>query len=187
MGQLYGSWLNNEFDLDSFCTKLRESQSKYFLLYERRVNAIAAVAEYVVVNITKQFPNLNGKIHISYGSIISAIGRYVNDIMHYKVWHDVKLANKAKMIAHTIKWLAQYNVIVSSVSGKDYFQLSKKEKRTVLQLNTIFIGAVIRYFLSHFCDGHIPSAKNYSKIFYLIDTGQFDAKNAAVAFEGLIL
>lgn len=64
--------------------------------------------------------------------------------------------------------------------------LPDADRQFVLEINTFFIGAVIRYFLSFFCDGDIPSAKSYEKIFYLIDTGQYDAKTAAVAFEGLI-
>lgn len=187
MGQLYGCWLNKNFDFSHLKEKSEAAHIEYYPFFIRRLDAICVIAELFVNDLCRDFPIFKGKISISYTAAISAIGRYINDIMHYKLWHDVKIANKAKMIAHTVKWLSQYNVVCSAVSAEDYKSLSEEERTILLEINSMFINAVIRYFLSYFCDGEIPSAKSYSKIFYLIETGQYDAKTAAVAFEGLIV
>ena len=186
MGKLYGCWLDKNFSLREAFSKESSPYDEYYSFYERRVVAISEMAQVFVGVVEVKFPRLQGRIFISYPAIISAVGRYVNDIMHYKMWHNVKIANKAKMVAHTIKWLTNYQVVSVALDKKEYMSLPDADRQFVLEINTFFIGAVIRYFLSFFCDGDIPSAKSYEKIFYLIDTGQYDAKTAAVAFEGLI-
>lgn len=187
MGQLYGCWLREDFDISAFTKNHKPPYREYFPFFQRRVDAIYHIANLYLEDMCEQHPLLRGKVYVSYVSVVSAIGRYVNDIMHYKLWHDVKIANKSKMIAHTIKWLTYYQVLCSSVSREDYAKLPTNDRSVLLEINTMFIATVIRYFLSFFCDGEIPSAKLYSSIFYLIDTGQYDAKTAAVAFDGLIL
>ena len=187
MGQLYGCWLDEKFTFLHLATKVEALHKEYYPFYIRRLDAICMIAELFVEQYTIAYPNLKGKLFVSYASAISAIGRYVNDIMHYKLWHDVKIANKAKMIAHTIKWLSHYNVIVSNVSADDYRSFTQDERKALLEINAFFINSVVRYFLSFFCNGNIPSSKSYDKIFYLIETGQYDPKTAAVAFDGIII
>lgn len=187
MGQLYGCWLEPNFQFDPLREKIERSHFEYFPFFTRRIDAITAVAEIFVGELVSIYPNLDGKLHVSYTGIVSAVGRYINDIMHYKIWHDVQIANKAKMISHTIKWLSFHPGVVSTASADEYANLSPEERRVLLELNFLFIGAVIRYFLTFFCDGETPSSKSYDKIFYLLETGQYDAKTAAVAFDGVIL
>jgi hypothetical protein len=187
MGQLYGCWLNSNFDFSHLKEKSEVAHKEYYPFYIRRMDAICSIAEIFVDRLYIKYPSFKGKLAISYTSAMAAIGRYINDIMHYKLWHDVKIANKAKMIAHTIKWLSHYNVVCATATAEDYASFSEAERRVLLEINSAFIGVVIRYFLSYFCDGDIPSAKSYEKIFYLIETGQYDAKTAAVAFEGIIV
>lgn len=187
MGRLYGCWLESDFDSGHLAEKIKNAHNEYFPAYVRRVDAIYSLAELFIANSNTLYPSLSGKLSAAYPSVISAIGRYINDIMHYKMWHDVKIANKAKMIAHTIKWLSHYNIINVNINIDEYKLLNKKERFFLLEINTLFIAAVIRYFLSFFCNGEIPSSKTYGKMFYLIDTGQYDVKTAAVAFDGMIL
>lgn len=186
MGKLYGCWLDKNFSLSSALNTEKTPHEEYYPFFERRVSAISSIAEIFVLQIEGKYSGLKGRLHISYPSIISAIGRYVNDIMHYKLWHNVRVANKAKMIAHTIKWLTHYQVVFVSLNKDEYLRLNETERKIALEINTFFIAAVIRYFLSYFCDGSVPPAKSYEKMFYLIDTGQYDEKTAAIAFEGLI-
>lgn len=185
--QLYGSWLCDCYDFDEFCKKATGVQETLYPVFLRRVEAVGAIGDVFVQEAIAEMPALQGKIFCSYPSLIAAIGRYINDIMHYKLWHDVKVANKAKMISHTIKWLSHYPVIVTNISADEFKALSTAEQKFVLDANTYFIGTVVRYFLSHFCGGLPPSASTYEKIFYLLDTAQYDAKTAAVAFEAIII
>jgi len=187
MGQLYGCWLTEDFDYASIAGGLKDPHKEYFPFFERRVDAIFYMAGLFVQEIYDIYPALAGKVNVSYVSTVSAVGRYVNDIMHYKIWHNVKITNKSKMIAHTVKWLSHYQIISTSVTPEEYSRLPPRERELLLELNTIFIGTVIRYFLAFFCDGEIPPSKTYEKIFYLVDTGQYDAKTAAIAFDGLII
>lgn len=187
MSQLYGCWLKKDFVFESIRENKGSLHEEYYPFFLRRLDSVCAIAEIFKSEIESIFPKLNGKLIISYPAAISAIGRYINDIMHYKLWHDVKIANKAKMIAHTIKWLSHYPLISVNVNADEYFLLSDVEKSAVLEMNSLFIGAVIRYYLAYFCNGDIPSSKRYDKVFYLLETGQYDAKNASVAFDGIIL
>lgn len=187
MSMLYGCWLDDDFDCGHVTSRLEEVRAECSSSYPNRINSICALAEIFIKNSCRRFPNLEGKIFLSYPAVISAVGRYINDVMHYKLWHDVKLTNRAKMIAHTIKWLSHYHVIAVNVDADDYMTLSEEERLYILEINTFFIGTAIRYFLSYFCNGSIPSANKYSKIFYLLDTGQYDVKTAAVAFDGLLI
>lgn len=184
---LYGCWLDQDFDCEAVASRLKEVKSQCYSSYPTRVNSICALAELFIARSCARYPSLQGKISLSYPAIISAIGRYINDVMHYKLWHDVKLTNQAKMIAHTIKWLSHYPVISINLNADDYAGLSEEERWYVLELNTLFIGTVVRYFLSFFSNGDVPSANTYGKIFYLLDTGQYDVKTAAVAFDGLLI
>ena len=187
MSQLYGCWLRPGVKFDALRVKVENSHSEYFPFFQRRVDAVSAIAELFVEEIVSKFPNLDGKVHVSYTGIISSIGRYINDIMHYKIWHDVKIANKAKMISHTIKWLALHPGVVTTANADDYASVSPDERKVLLELNVLFINSVIRYFLEFFCDANEPPpSKTYEKIFYLLETGQYDAKAAAVAFDGIL-
>jgi hypothetical protein len=187
MSKLYGCWLISDFSAEALCQEAEFAKKKYYPLFLKRAEAINGIAEKFIEDTIERIPALEGKLFISHPALISAVGRYVNDIMHYKMWHNVRFANKAKMIAHTIKWLSQYHVVTTSITSGDYQKLSPGEKSYVLEMNTIFINTVIRYFLAHFCHGEVPSSTAYAKFFYLLDTAQYDEKTASVAFEGIII
>lgn len=187
MSGLYGSWLApTEFDFNPIKQHIENAHAEDFPKFLGRVDAILGIAELVKGELVAQYPVLTDVIHVSYTAIVSAVGRYVNDISHYKIWHGVKKANVAKMISHTIKWLSLHHGLVCNITADQYGKLGKTEKLIVLELNSIFINTVIRYFLSYFSQGETPSSKEYQGVFYLLDTGQFDAKTAAMTFEGIL-
>lgn len=189
MSDLYGSWLTENYDYSEVQKNLAELHTKHYDLYIRRVHSINGLAEMFVENSITIFPSLAGKIHVNYAHILAGIGRYVNDIVHYKLWHKVPVTNRAKMIAHTVKWIIQYPPVVATVSENDYKNLPDEAKSFTLGVSALFSALVIRYFLNFFHqeDGtEVPCETRYRKIFYLIETGQYDAKNATLIFEGLL-
>lgn len=189
MSDLYGSWLTENYDYSEVQKNLAELHSKHYDLYTRRVHSINGLAEMFVETVKATFPSLDGKIHVNYANVLASIGRYVNDIVHYKLWHKVPVTNRAKMIAHTVKWIIQYPPVVMSLSQDDYKSLPDNAKSFSLDVSGLFAALVIRYFLDFFHreDGtSVPCESRYRKIFYLISTGQYDAKNATLIFEGLL-
>lgn len=186
MSELYGAWVNKNNDFKITHKKIDDIHNEYYPFYLRRLESVKLLAEIFVEDCCESYPSIAGKININYANIIGSMGRYINDIMHYKLWHDVGIANRAKMVAHTIKWLSIYPVISVSIDKDAYASLSTDTRYFLLEINSQFIACIIGYFLEYFNNGEAPPFEKYKKAFYLIDTGQFDAKTAALMFEAIL-
>jgi hypothetical protein len=153
-----------------------------------RVNSLTSLAEILVEEIIVECPNLSGKIFISYQNLSIALGRYFNDVDHYKARHNIDLIRTSKIIAHTIKWVSLYPVLFSSVRLEQAGSLSDKERGVLYNVNYYYIYAIIDYFIN--TTGVDISEQTYNRIYndltYYLKTGNYNERMASLWFEQII-
>jgi hypothetical protein len=187
MSDLYGSWLQAGFDYTDVKARLDGFHTEHYQRFKERTTSIHGLAELFLEHVEAKFPELAGKLVVSYPAVLGSVGRYINDVVHYKVWHQIKVTNRSKMISHMVKWLSFYPVISINVSKDEYKKLSFESKKMALDVNIIFISTVIKWVIHYFApDSTTETEKKYRKIFYLLETGQYDAKNAAMVFDAIL-
>lgn len=184
---LYGLWLDKDINFELIDKQIKEVLNKYYSRYDDRVKALSKVSLIFIDDTISIFPELKDKISFNHANMIAMIGRYINDIVHFKIWHEIHLANQSKVLAHTIKWALAYPPISLNLSKDDYKNLSIPARKYVLDINIIYINSLMGYFFEKFKKDHlIDDTKEYDKVFYLMRTGQYDARMAAVFFDGLL-
>lgn len=186
MAHLYGTWLKENHDYTEVKKKIDNLHGVNYKIFQKRSDAIFYMATLFVAEYEVAFPCLRGKLHVNYSNVLAGIGRYMNDIVHYKLWHRIGTTNRAKIVAHSIKWLWLYPVVSVSISDIEYKKLSPGARKFVLDLNLCFIGLLIGYVLEGFSDRIPTPIGKFRKIFYLLQTGQYDARNATLIFEEIL-
>lgn len=185
MSGLYGSWLDESHDYEIPKSRIDSLHQEYFPKYQRRIAAVEAIAVFFVDELEDTFDNLKGVFQVSYPNILGCVGRYLNDIVHYKVWHEISDSKPSKMLSHMAKWAFHYPPVVTALSKAQYEQLTENEREVVLNINTIFIDQLFQYIIDGF-EIQGVELSDYKKIFYLLETNQFDAKNATMLFESIL-
>jgi hypothetical protein len=180
MSDFYASWLDvvaTDAQPESYATK-----------YSERVAYFTLLAKNTVSDICENYPELNGRLFISYQNINIALGRYFNDIHRYKELHNIKTVHPSKMIAHTIKWIHLNPVLFSSINENDFNCLSETEQAISININYSFIMQCVEYILSKF-NQNISEAK-YDRIFntlqYFLKTGLYQERMASLWFEEIL-
>ena len=184
MSEIYGSWLNESFDYKKTKERLDSLHTEFFPKYEMRVEAIYALAQLYKGQMCVLYPHLASNFDVAYHNVLSLCGRYFNDIVHYKVWHDVSDSEKAKMVAHMVKWAFEYPPVVVSLSEDEYKSLDQNSRTVCFEHRQGFIDLMVEYILLGFRTGseNISQVGRLNKIFYLLETGQYDVKNATLIF-----
>lgn len=187
MPDLYGSWLQKDFDYSCVSNRISGLHDEYYEKFKRRVDSIYNLAIIYSEYVGEKHPDLKSHVFVSYPAVLGSTGRYINDIVHYKIWHQISVANRAKMIAHMIKWLSFYPVVTVNLSKEDYKNLNEDSRKMALDINLGFIALIIKWVVDYFSPGSVADAeKKYKKVYYLLETGQFEAKNASMVFDGVL-
>ena len=182
MSGLYGAWLDEGHDYTDVKDRVDTLHSEFYEKYENRVDAINACADIFIETYEILYPKL--KLKISYPNLLLLVGRYFNDIVHYKVWHEITDTELAKMCSHMAKWAQINQPVFTDVDREAYDLLNQEEKSIALNINLYFIDQVIKYLLLKYAPNSVDSV-NYKKIFYFLKTGQYDAKSMTLYFEDL--
>ena len=176
MPDVYGSWL---FDDDPNLKKK----------FEERLSSFTILAEKAVKDVTTKYPNLSGCTFISYQNLRLALARYFNDVVHFKMFHNIELIHPSKMVAHTIKWIAIYPVLFTNITTENLRELSEDEQFAIININMIFIDETVKYYVS--LANPYLSNKLYdaigSKLSYYLKTGNYDERMASLWFEQLMI
>lgn len=185
---LYGLWMDEDVPYDAINEKLRDVLGSHYAKYQGRVFAIYEITQDFISEICETFPKMEGHIFINHANLLNMVGKYINDIVHYKIWHEIEVANQSKVISHTIKWIIFYPPLTVTLKKEDYFGKFNDEERDVLQnINIIYINAVMSYFFEKFGKEYlVKEPQRYRKIFYLLQTAQYDARNATLFFDSLL-
>lgn len=165
------------------------SDDEQYENYKKRIVSIIYLAEQSRKKIISKNPNLDEFIFISYQNIHVAIGRYFNDVDHYKKRHKIVLTHTSKIIAHTIKWISIYPSIFCSVPYHKWELLNNDERTILLNVNYYFIEQVVQYFMDKVNPNISESTyvKIYADLFYYLKTGNYNERMASLWFERIIL
>ncbi|QUI62488.1 hypothetical protein GSF04_08155 [Pseudoalteromonas sp. A22] len=185
MSGLYGSWLSANFDYSAVKGRIDSLHTEFYPKYERRVAAIEKLATMFVEEMEATGLGIKGYLRVSYTNILAMVGRYLNDIVHYKVWHEITDSKPSKMLAHVAKWAYHYPPVVTAVNKEQYEAMNKSERELLLSINFIFIKYIFEYILQGF-NKSMRRSNAYERIFYLLETNQYDARNATLVFEELM-
>jgi hypothetical protein len=173
MSKFYGKFLYDSKDKSKF---------------DSRFDSLKYLAEVVAERLVVTSPNLSGKILISYQNLEIAIGRYFNDIDHFRERHQIDLSHTSKVVAHTIKWLSLFPVLFSSAKPAEFDLLSEKEQSVLYNVNYTYICEVIEYFIDPI-NPNISEQKYdriYSDVKYYLKTGSYNERMASLWFEEII-
>lgn len=184
---LYGLWMDEDIPYDGILAKLHDVLDSHYQKYEGRVFAIYEITKDFIEEICAQYPVMENHIFINHANLTNMVGKYINDIVHYKIWHEIETANQSKVISHTIKWIIFYPPLTVKVDKEEYFSLNDEERDLLQNINTVYINAVMSYFFDKFDKAHlVKEPQKYRKIFYLLQTAQYDARNATLFFDSLL-
>ena len=105
-----------------------------YLSYEKRIIQVS--------------PPLEGRVTVSYPMVVKGIGEYINDVVHYKIWDGIEeRINKAKIIAHTAKWLCVYPPVALRVPSDEWSQMGKKTRKFSVRVPIRFAMYAVNYLL----------------------------------------
>jgi len=183
--KIYGTWLKPNFDYTDVKAKLDALHGENYERYKSRRRHFEAIAELFVADAEESYPSLKGKLFVNFAAISMGLAKYFNDVVHYKLWHPITYINKARVISYSAHWMLLHAPVSLALSRAEYSVLDKRTRKFVLELNTHFILMMIKWYMRGFGVSHSPVVLNtiYKRVAYLIKTGQFEAKNIAVAFE----
>ena len=146
-----------------FLTEGTEQYVQYYEKYNKRAKSIILIAEKIIIDLEKAYPRIKGYAFLHYQNAYLAMGKYFNDVVRYKIWHNISLTHRSKIVAHMIKWLTLHPVVFCSVKENEWLSLELEERFILLHLNQTLLNAVIRYIIEPI-NPHISENK-YDKIF----------------------
>jgi hypothetical protein len=182
---LYGAWLG-DYNFKGISKKLRDLTPKKIQLFDKRCNDINALADAHVADVKEAYENL--KVGVNYANILTAVGKYVNDVYHYKIWDEIDSAiNCSKMLAHMLKWLSIYPAVSVIIDYDELKSLNEETQAYVLNLNSIFLMDVLRYIIENFTgvSDTINLVTKYISVIDLIESGDYEVKTAVKIFREL--
>lgn len=154
--------------------------------FTTRLSTIVNNASRELEDIVTKYPNLDGKLFVSYPNVLVAVGRYFNDVQRLKTLHKIKKINRPKIAAYSIKWLAIYPALVSPIEVSMYASLTGEEKRILLNANILLIFRLITYFTGLESNPNLTDAQKNDLLIhahYLLSTDQYCERSFSLLFQ----
>jgi hypothetical protein len=128
----------------SFLKEGTDAHKAYYSKYIKRSESVLYIAEHFKEKVEEEY-DLKGKIHINYQSVYIAMGRYYNDVHKFKMWHNIELTHRSKIVAYMLKWIRLNPIFFHSITQDDWMKLNETSRFVLLNMNQAMLNNIIRY------------------------------------------
>jgi hypothetical protein len=133
-----------------FLIEGNQYHDEHYDKYEKRAQSLIVLMESLKASLEDSL-NIKNILMINYQNIYVAMGRYFNDVIHYKCWHRTPLTHRSKVAAHMIKWIRLNPFFSYSIPmGLEWMKFSEEIRVALLNINAFAMTTIIEYIANAF-------------------------------------
>ncbi len=159
---------------------------------QQRLKSLEYMCDDYLITACSAYPKIKNYVSVCYPNILLCVGRYGNDLVHYKSMHNIDtFLHRSKIISHTIKWVSLFPPFSVSINKKEFRALDDETQDILLNINYLFIRLIIIYFFEELPVISAPEKQKEIDVIvhdltYILKTGQYETHSANLLFNNMM-